>query len=105
MSFQTAPVGLVMTAIVAGRVRQRSLAGRLEQALGGQPRLERLEAQRQVAEPRRLDRLDVELERALRLEQVDPAVGDDPQPGLRLERGADADRRGTRRTGAGCARP
>ena len=88
MSFQTAPVGLVMTAIVAGRGRQRPLAGGLEQALGRQPRLERLEAQGQVAEARRLDRLDVELERALRLEQVDPAVGDDPQPGLRLERRA-----------------
>ena len=70
--------------------RQRALAGRVEQALRGEPRLERLEPQRQVAEPRRLDRLDVELERALRLEQVDPAVGDDPEPGLRLERRADA---------------
>ena len=55
-----------------------------------EPRLERLEAQRQVAEPGRLDRVDVELERALRLVQVDPAVGDDPEPGLGLERRADA---------------
>ena len=89
MSFQTAPVGLVMTAIVAGRGGQRPLARGVEQALGRQPRLERLEPQGQVAEAGRLDRLDVELERALRLEQVDPAVGDDAQPGLRLERRAE----------------
>ena len=89
MSFQTAPVGLVMTAIVAGRVGSGRLRAAVEQALGGEARLERLEPQGQVAEARRLDRLDVELERALRLEQVDPAVGDDAQPGLRLERRAD----------------
>src|SRR5439155_19234716 len=35
----------------------------------------------------RLDRLDVQLDRTLLLEQVDPAVDDDPQPGLRLEHG------------------
>ena len=69
--------------------RQRPLAGRVEQALLGQLRLERLEPERQVAEARRLDRLDVELERALRLEQVDPAVDDDPEAGLGLERRAD----------------
>ena len=68
--------------------RQRALASLVEQALGRQARLERLEPQREVAEAGRLDRVDVELERALRLEQVDPAVGDDPQPGLRLERRA-----------------
>ena len=88
MSFQTAPVGLVMTAIVAGPGGSGRLRAVVEQPLGRQPRLQRLEAQGQVAEPRRLDRFDVELERALRLEQVDPAVGDDPQPGLRLERRA-----------------
>ena len=86
MSFQTAPVGLVMTAIVAGRGRQRPLARRVEQPFGRESRLQRLEAQGQVAETRRLDRFDVQLQRALRLEQVDPAVGDDPEPGLGLER-------------------
>ena len=86
MSCQTAPVGLVMTAIVRGRGGQRPLARAIEQALGRQAGLERLEPDREVAEARRLDRLDVELERALRLEHVDPAVGDDPQPGLGLER-------------------
>ena len=105
MSCQTAPVGLVTTAIVGGRDGQRPLPGGIEQALGREPRLELLEAEGEVAEPRRLQRLDVELERALRLEHVDPAVGDDAQPGLRLERRTAAGRRGTRRTGAGCARP
>ena len=90
MSRQTTPVGLVMTAIVVGRGGQRPLAGRVEQALLGELRLQRLEPERQVAEPGRLDRLDVELERALLLEEVDPAVDDDPEPGLRLERRADA---------------
>ncbi len=33
----------------------------------------------------RLDRLDIELQRALRFEQIDPAVGHDAQPGLRFE--------------------
>ena len=69
---------------------KRPLAGRVEQALRGEPGLERLEPQGQVAEPRRLDRLDVELERSLRLEQVDPSVCHDAQAGLRLERRADA---------------
>ena len=88
MSCQTAPVGLVMTAIVAGPRRERALARRVEQALGREARLERLEPEREVAEPGRLERLDVELEGALRLEHVDPAVGDDAQAGLRLERRA-----------------
>ena len=88
-----------------GPGRQRPLARRVEQALGGQAGLELLEPEREVAEPGRLERLDVQLERALRLEQVDPAVGDDAQPGLGLERRAERGRRGTRRTGAGCARP
>ena len=105
MSRQTAPVGLVIDRDRARSRRQRPLAGGVEQALGGQPRLERLEPEREVAEPRRLDRIDVELQRALRLEQVDPAVGDDAQPGLRPRSGPQRGRRGTRRTGAGCARP
>ena len=86
MSFQTTPVGLVMTAIVVGRVGQPAFPARLEQALGGQSGLERLEAQGQVADARGLDRLDVELEATVRLVQVHPAVGDDPEPGLGLER-------------------
>ena len=105
MSFQTAPVGLVMTAIVVGSRRERPLAGRLEQALGREPRLQLLEAEREVPHPGGLDRLDVELERALRLEQVDPAVGHDPQTRPAPRRPSGAGRRGTRRTGAGCARP
>ena len=70
--------------------RKRPLAGSLEQPLGRQPRLQGLETQGQIAEARGLDRLDVQLQRALRLEEVDPAVGHHPQAGLRLERGADA---------------
>ncbi len=66
--------------------RQRALPALVEQPFSGKAGLERLEPQGQVAEPGRLDRIDVELERALRLEQVDPAVGDHAQPGLRLER-------------------
>ena len=93
MSRQTTPVGLVITAIVAGRGRQRTLARLVEQALGGEPGLERLEPDREVAEARRLDRLDVELDRALLLEQVDPAVDDDPEARLRLEGGSQAGRR------------
>jgi len=90
MSFQTAPVGLVMTAIRGRPRRQRPLPRAVEQALGGETRLERLEPQRQVAEAGRLDRFDVELERALGLEQVDAAMSHDPQPGLGLECGTDA---------------
>ena len=86
MSRQTTPVGLVITAIVVGRAGSGRLRAVVEQALRREARLERLEPDRQVAEPGRLDRLDVELDRALLLEQVDPAVDDDPQPGLRLER-------------------
>ncbi len=90
MSRQTTPVGLVMTAIVVGRAGSGRFRAGVEQALLGESRLQRLEAQRQVAEARGLDRFDVELERSLRLEQVDPAVGDDPEAGLGLERRADA---------------
>ncbi len=79
-----------MTAIVAGPDRQGPLAGRVEQPLGRQPFLERLELERQVPEPRRLDGVDVELHRAGRLVQVDAAVHDDPQPGLGLEGAAHA---------------
>ena len=90
MSFQTAPVGLVMTAIVAGRTG----SGRLR-ATSNRPSAARRAlraSKRRVRSPRpgRLDRLDVELERTLRLEQVDPSVGHDAQPGLRLEGRAEA---------------
>src|SRR4029077_14713740 len=40
--------------------------------------------------PGRLEGIDVELQRALGLVEVDPAMGDDPQPGLGLERRANA---------------
>ena len=86
MSRQTTPVGLVITRDRRRPRRKRPLAGGVEQALLRQPRLQRLESERQVTEARRLDRLDVELQRALRLEQVDPAVGDDPEARLGLER-------------------
>ena len=105
MSFQTAPVGLVMTAIVAGRTGSRRLRADVEQAFGRETRLEGLEAQGQVAQAGRLDRLDVELERTLRLEQVDPSMGDDAQARPAPRRPSGADRRGTTRTGAGCDRP
>ena len=90
MSRQTTPVGLVTTAIVVGRCGSGRLRAWSNRPSWVELRLERLEAQREVAEPGRLDRLDVELERALRLEEVDPAVDDDPEPGLRLERRSDA---------------
>src|SRR4029077_14328668 len=64
-----------------GPRREWPLAGGIEKAFGGETRLERLEPQGQVTEARRLDRFDVDLERALRLEQVDPPVCDDTQPG------------------------
>ena len=104
-SRHTAPVGEVTTAMVAGPGRQRPLARRVEQALGGQAGLERLEAQGQVAEPRRLDRVDVELQRArsarTRRSGRGRRPGARPAPRTRSASG----RRGTRRTGAGCARP
>ncbi len=68
--------------------RQRTLPGRLEEPLGGELRLHRLEAQGEVAEAGRLQRVDVQLVGALLLEDVDPAVDDDLQSGLRLERDA-----------------
>ena len=101
MSFQTTPVGLVITAIAAGRVGRRTLPRRLEQAFGRQARLESLESQREVADAGRLDRLDVQLQSAVGFVQVHPAVNDDPQPGLRPRTRTGAGRRGTTRTGAG----
>ena len=88
MSRQTTPVGLVMTAIVVGRGGSGRFRAASKSPSCVKARLERLEPERQVAEARRLDRLDVELKGALRLEQVDAAMGDDPQAGLRLERGS-----------------
>ena len=74
-----------------GSLRQRSLAVLGEQPLGVEAGLQRLEPDREVAEPRRLDRFDVELDRALLLEQVDPAVrrrsGGPPAAGRRTGRG------------------
>jgi len=67
--------------------RQAALPRPIEQPLGRQARLERFEPQGQVAEPRRLDRLDVELQAAVGLIQVHPPVRDDPKSSLRLERG------------------
>jgi len=61
----------------------------LEQSLGGEARLERLEPQGQIANARRLDRIDVELEGAGGLVQVHPAVGHDSQARLGFERRAD----------------
>ena len=90
MSRQTTPVGLVITAIVVGRDGSDRFRAESNRPSWVELRLERLEPQRQVAEAGRLDRLDVELERALRLEEVDPAVDDDPQAGLGLEGRADA---------------
>ncbi len=89
MSCQTAPLELVATAMTARPDRQRTLARRLEQALGRQARLELLEAQGQVAEAGRLDGTHVQLVHALLLEHVDPAPDDDPQAGPGLERRAD----------------
>ena len=51
MSRQTAPVGLVTTAIVAGRAGSGRLRAASNRPSGGKPRLERLEPERQVAEP------------------------------------------------------
>ena len=86
MSCHTAPVSLVTTAITAGRSGSGRLRAGVEQALGAEARLERLELQGQVAEPGRLDRAHVELVDPVGVEHVDPAVGDDPQPGPRLVR-------------------
>ena len=75
-----------MTAIVRGcrgSGRFRAASNRpsaASAALSSSNRIARL------PNPRRLERLDVELERALRLEHVHPPVGDDLEPGLRLER-------------------
>ena len=69
-----------------GPRRQRPFAAAVEQALRGQLRLERLEPQGEVAEAGRLEGVDVQLVDALRLEHVDPTMGDEPDPGARLER-------------------
>ncbi len=88
-----------------GPRRQRPLAAAVEQPLGREPRLELLEADRQVAEARRLEGVDVQLQRALRLEQVDPAVGDDLETRSGAGTASAPARRGTTRTGAARARP
>ncbi len=85
-SFQTAPVGEVMTAMTAGRDGSGRLRAASNRPSACKSRLELFELDREVADARRLDRFDVELERALGLVQVDPPVGDDPQAGLGLER-------------------
>ena len=71
-------------------MRGQGGSGRLrrwvEEALGGEPGLDGLEAQRQVADTGRLEAVDVELVGALRLEHVDPAVGHDADAGAGLQR-------------------
>ncbi len=84
-SCRTAPVSLVASPIVRGQTGKRPLPGRLEEPLGGELRLHRLEAQGEVAEAGGLQRVDVELVGALLLEDVDPAVDDDLEAGLWLE--------------------
>jgi hypothetical protein len=59
---------------------ERPLALRVEQALRREARLRLLETEGQVAEARRLDRGDIALVDALRVEDVDPAVHDHPHP-------------------------
>ena len=88
MSFQTAPLGLVITAIVAGRPGSGRLRSAAKRPSAASLALSASNRRVRSPKPARLDRLDVELERALRLEQVDPAVGHDPQAGLGLERRA-----------------
>ena len=78
------------TATTFGRERERPLPLRREQPLGGQLRLELLELDREVPHPAGLDRVDVQLQRALRLVHVDAPVRDDAKPGLGLERRANA---------------
>ena len=68
-----------------GSGRQGAFAGGVEQPFSRQSRLQRLEPEHQIPETGWLDRLHVKLERTLRLEQVDPTVGHDPQPRLGLE--------------------
>ena len=65
--------------------RQGPLARGVEEAFRREASLERLEAQGQVAHAGRLQALHVELVGALRLEDVQPAVGDDAEAGARLE--------------------
>ena len=67
-------------------LRQRALPRAIEQPFRGKPGLERLELQREVAEAGRLKVGDIQLVHALGIEDVDAAVSDNPQPGLRLER-------------------
>ncbi len=77
---------LVATAMTPGRSGSGRLRAASKRPSRRQLRLERLEPEGEVAEPGRLDRRDVELVDALGIEHVDPAVGDDPEPGPRLER-------------------
>ena len=65
---------------------QRPLACGVEQAFRSEARLQRLEAQREIPEPSRLQRRDVQLVDALRIEDIDAAMRDDPQARLGLER-------------------
>ena len=76
------------------RLRRAAVAcGCVEQAFGGELGLECLELEGQVAEAGRLERVDVELVDALRLEYVDAACATRRSPsGART--GSSADRRG-----------
>ena len=105
MSWRTAPESDVQMPIVRGYGGSGRLRLGLEEPLGREPRLERLEAQRELADADRLDRVDVELVRALRLEDVDAAVGDEPDARPRLERASRGGRRGRSCSAAGRGRP
>ena len=88
MSFHTAPVGLVTTAIVAGRCGSGRLRAASNRPSAARRAFNASNSERQIAQSGRLDRLDIELERPLGLEQVDPSMRDHAQSGLRLERRA-----------------
>ena len=90
MSCQTAPVALVATPITCGRAGSGRFRDAVEHPSAASLRLERLELEREVAETGRLDRGDVQLIHALRLEDVHAAVSDYAQPRPRFERGRDA---------------
>ena len=86
MSCQTAPVALVATPMTAGRAGSGRLRAESNSPSAASRAFSASNLQGQVAEAGRLDRRDVELVDALGLEDVDPPVDDDAQPGPRLER-------------------
>src|SRR6185369_17310698 len=66
--------------------RQRPLARRIEQALGGQALFELFERQLHAADAARLERVDHELQIAARFVHADAAVGDDFEPVAQAKR-------------------